>query len=208
MTVLDAAPLPRLAATYRAGVMPRFVRVPPQTFVVLDGVGAPHVSPAWQRAVPHVLAVSFAVRHVLGPDVSGPVMPLECRLSGPAATSEGVRPASAWAWTLMVALPPVGEEVTDAALDTALAEARALAARRCGARAVSRVEVRSYAEGRSAQLLHVGTLGPKQASVDVLRRFMAAQLVHPRGRYHEIYLADPRRTTPPALQTIIRHAVA
>lgn len=75
-----------------------------------------------------------------------------------------------------------------------------------------------YREGLCAQLLHVGPYDSEPASIELLEQFIREEgyeedfhigdLELSKGRYHhEIYLGDPRRTTPERLKTVIRHPV-
>jgi len=40
-----------------------------------------------------------------------------------------------------------------------------------------------------------------------LHGFIDAQGLRPRGRHHEIYMGDPRRSAPEKLKTVLRHPV-
>jgi hypothetical protein len=62
-------------------------------------------------------------------------------------------------------------------------------------------------EGRSVQMLHVGPYDAEQPTIDQLQRYIADHALAVRGRHHEIYLSDPRRTKPMKLKTVIRFAV-
>ncbi len=63
-------------------------------------------------------------------------------------------------------------------------------------------------EGASAQVLHVGPYSAEEPTIARLRTYIADQGLHVRGKHHEIYLSDPRRTKPERLKTVIRYPVA
>ena len=70
-----------------------------------------------------------------------------------------------------------------------------------------------FAEGKCAQVMHVGPYATEPATLAGLPAFLAehglVDLVGPAGgRHHEIYLGDPRRAAPEKLRTILRHPVA
>ncbi len=74
--------------------------------------------------------------------------------------------------------------------------------------ALGRVRFEPYAEGRSVQILHVGSY---DSEAPVLARLHHEYLPE-HGltwgkRHHEIYLSDPRRTEPARLRTILRQPV-
>ena len=106
----------------------------------------------------------------------------------------------AWNWTMMIALP---EEVTAAEL-AAAAEA---AARRRPSPALGLVRLEHFTEGLAAQIMHVGPYSAEAPTIERLHGFVEAQGYKLRGRHHEIYLGDPRRTAPERLKTVIRHPV-
>jgi hypothetical protein len=107
---------------------------------------------------------------------------------------------SAWRWTLLIALPG---EATAAEIDTALAAGRA----KLEPSLAPSLRVEPFAEGRVAQLLHVGPYATERASIQRLDAGVAAAGLHLRGRHHELYLGDPRRSAPERLRTILRHPV-
>jgi hypothetical protein len=63
-------------------------------------------------------------------------------------------------------------------------------------------------EGRSVQALHVGPYDQEQPTVERIHRYLDAHGLVVKGRHHEIYISDPRRTSPAKLKTVIRFAVA
>lgn len=88
-----------------------------------------------------------------------------------------------WRWTLLL---PAGED-----MDTS--------------RLPERVRVESFAEGRSAEILHIGPYDDEEATIAALLSFITQDGgLAVRGRHHEIYLDDPRTSPPAALRTIIR----
>lgn len=65
----------------------------------------------------------------------------------------------------------------------------------------------TVSEGRSVQMLHVGPYDKEQPTIDQLRRYIADRGLTVRGKHHEIYISDPRRTKPERIKTVIRYAV-
>jgi hypothetical protein len=70
---------------------------------------------------------------------------------------------------------------------------------------LERLRYQRWAEGRCAQLLHVGPYAGEGPSIARLHQAIAAAGYRARGRHHEIYLGDPRRSAPEKLHTILRH---
>ncbi len=69
------------------------------------------------------------------------------------------------------------------------------------------VRFEKFAEGRAAQIMHVGPYDAERATIERLFQFVADAGYKLRGRHHEIYLGDPRRAAPEKLKTIIRYPI-
>ena len=48
----------------------------------------------------------------------------------------------------------------------------------------------------------------EQPTIERIHRYVDDHGLAVRGRHHEIYISDPRRTSPSTLKTVIRFAVA
>lgn len=62
-------------------------------------------------------------------------------------------------------------------------------------------------EGRSVQALHVGPYDKEQPTIERIHRYLDEHGLMVSGRHHEIYISDPRRTSPAKLKTVIRLGV-
>jgi hypothetical protein len=188
---------------YRPSPQPRLVEVPELAFLMVDGEGDPAASARYTDAVETLFAVAYAARFDLKrtAGVDAKVMPLEgiwwTDAQGDVWASRG-----AWRWTMMIAVP-------DALTDDVLRRALTTAARKRSPRSLETLRLSRTAEGRAVQLLHVGPYGDaERPAVERLHAFIAEQRLTARGRHHEIYLSDARRTAPERLRTIIRQPVA
>jgi hypothetical protein len=74
-------------------------------------------------------------------------------------------------------------------------------------KAVEKVRLERLHEGLCVQILHVGPYSDEPRSMKLLHGFMTERGLRLRGRHHEIYMSDPRRTPPERWRTIIRHPV-
>ena len=68
--------------------------------------------------------------------------------------------------------------------------------------AIGRVRLERFAEGRAAQILHIGPYAAEGPTIQRLHAFIAGQGYRRAGKHHEIYLSDPRRAAPEKLKTI------
>ena len=182
------------------------VEVPELVFVMIDGRGDPNASEAYQEALGALYGVAYTLKFSLkkaDPGRDFKVAPLE-GLWWPDTERRSMEELQAerdaWNWTMMIALP---EEVTAAEL-AAAAEA---AARRRPSPALGLVRLERFTEGLAAQIMHVGPYSAEAPTIERLHGFVEAQGYKLRGRHHEIYLGDPRRTAPERLKTVIRHPV-
>jgi hypothetical protein len=61
-----------------------------------------------------------------------------------------------------------------------------------------------YREGQAAQIMYIGPYSEEGATIEKIHAAIRERGSELRGKHHEIYLGDPRRTAPEKLRTIIR----
>jgi hypothetical protein len=66
------------------------------------------------------------------------------------------------------------------------------------------VRFETLTEGLSAQVLYTGPFSEEGPTIQRMHEFIHAAGKGLRGKHHEIYLSDPRRTAPEKLKTILR----
>jgi hypothetical protein len=194
----------RLSALYTAKRVPAFVDVPELPMLMIDGHGDPNTAPAYADAVQALYSVAYTIRFALkrrADAVDAPVMPLEGLWWTPDMATFSTDEKSQWNWTMMIVVP---EQVTAPVVE----DARAAAARKRPLAPLDRVRLERFAEGRCAQVLHVGPYSTEGPTVAALHAFIADHGGTLSGRHHEIYLGDPRRAAPEKLRTIVRQPVA
>lgn len=106
----------------------------------------------------------------------------------------------AWRWTLMIVLP---DEATEDEIDERLAAART----KVEPAIASSLRIERFEEGDVAQVLHVGPFSEERPSIERLHAGIAEAGFRERGKHHELYLGDPRRSAPERLRTILRHPI-
>ena len=105
-----------------------------------------------------------------------------------------------WRWTAMLRRP---DDVPAALHDDAVTKA----ARKLGAGTTDRLRVERLVEGLCAQMMHSGPYSEEASNIARLHAFIDAEGLRPKGRHHEIYLTDARRTRPDRMRTILRQPV-
>jgi hypothetical protein len=181
-----------------------FVDVPELGYLVIDGRGAPDETEGpFQRAIQTLFKASYAahfgVRKTRGE--APRVMPIEALwwVEGPDPADFDDAAPEAWRWRAQIMQPPpIDREVVAGAL-------RQLEAKDVPGLADLRYEL--WEEGRCAQTLHVGPYDAEGPAIAALHQAICRAGCHPRGRHHEIYLGDPRRSAPERLRTLIRQPV-
>jgi len=102
-----------------------------------------------------------------------------------------------WRWTLMIRQP---DGVRGGEVKEAIAKASAKGDRP----GIARLRPEKLTEGPAAQILHIGPYSAEGPTIERLHGFIREQGGRPSGKHHEMYLSDPRRTTPEKLRTILR----
>ena len=187
----------------RAGEF-RIIDVPPMQYLMIDGHGDPNTAPEYTHAVEALYPVAYTLKFAskaLGRDFT--VMPLEgLWWADDAAAFTTARDKSAWHWTLLIMQP---DWITAELFETAVAK---VAAKKDAPRSLDAVRFGSLDEGRCVQTLHVGPFDDEGPTLVTMHDvFIPAQRLRMRGRHHEIYLSDLRRTAPSKLRTILRQPV-
>lgn len=179
------------------------VNVPQFAFFMVDGAGDPNGSAAFQDATEALYALSYALkfaRKKTNPEQDYAVMPLEGLWWSADLDSFDLSRRQDWLWTLMIMQPPRLTDEQFAELVEQTASKKPLPA-------LSQVRFETFDEGLSVQTLHRGPYSAEAATVQRLHAWATGQGYGLRGRHHEIYLSDPRRTAPEKLKTIIRQPI-
>ncbi|KRA41696.1 GyrI-like domain-containing protein [Devosia sp. Root635] len=198
---MDKIDFRRTLGHYKATRTIEAILVPEMAFVMVDGAGNPNSAPAYQSAIEWLYSISYALKFAakaLGHDYVVP--PLEGLWWADNPADFTARRKDNWRWTMMIMAPDI---LTQAMFAEAVAKVGAKLGKR-----PDTLRLERYAEGRSLQVLHVGSYddeGPVLAQLHDVE--MPARGLTFNGHHHEIYLSDARRTAPDKLRTILRQPV-
>lgn len=198
---MDKIDYRRTVSHYAAKRTIELIDVPEMAFVMVDGAGNPNTAPAYQSAIEWLYSTSYALKFAakaLGHDYVVP--PLEGLWWADNPADFTARRKDNWRWTMMIMAP-------DVLTQAMFAEAVAKAGAKLGDPPET-LRLERYAEGRSLQILHVGSYddeGPVLVQLHDIE--MPARGLTFNGHHHEIYLSDARRTAPDKLRTILRQPV-
>lgn len=193
---------------------PQIVSVPKMQFVAVRGKGNPNEEGGEYKAA---VAVLYAVSYTLKMSKMGDyriegyydyvVPPLEGfwwqMKDGAVVSGFDYSDKSTFNWISVIRLP---DFVTQKDFDWAKETAAAKKGLDC-----SRAELFTLEEGECVQIMHTGSYDDEPATIKLMDNFALENgytLDFSDTRlHHEIYLSDPRKTTPEKLKTVIRHPV-
>lgn len=176
------------------------VEVPSLAYLMVDGEGDPNTSQSYQDAIEALFSLSYTLKFAVkkGPRaIDYGVLPLEGLwwADDPRVFQQAGK--SKFKWTAMIAQPEfIDRRQVDAAMEV-LRKKKSLAA-------LGQVRFEKLVEGACAQVLHVGPFAAEGPVIQRMHEFIHAAGKQLRGKHHEIYLSDPRRTAPEKLKTILR----
>lgn len=176
-----------------------FVDVPPMSYLMVDGHGDPNVSRAYADAVEALFTVSYTLKFRVRKSASAidyGVMPLEGLWWADDMSAFLSGDKSRWKWTSLIMQP---DFVSRAMVEEAMAEA----AKKKGLPALPLLRFETLSEGPSAQILHIGPFSEERPAIEKLHASIEAK-GSLRGKHHEIYLSDIRKSDPAKWRTIIR----
>jgi hypothetical protein len=179
------------------------VDVPEMGFLKIDGQGDPNTSQEYQEAIEALYTVAYQIKFMVkgrDPQLDFVVPPLEgLWWAGDMADfAEGNK--DAWSWTAMIYQP---DHVTREVFDEAVQQVR----EKKDVAALPLLRLERYHEGLSVQILYIGPWADEGPTIQMLHSFARDQGYELRGKHHEIYLSDPRRTAPEKSKTVIRQPV-
>jgi hypothetical protein len=181
------------------------VDVPPMNFLMIDGEGDPNTSREYAEALEALYAISYAIKFKIKRAPSGvdyAVMPLEGLWWTDEMRDFSVEDKGSWKWTAMIMQPE--EYVTEVLFEEAKNEVE----KKKGLSAIPRMRFEAFREGLSAQIMHLGPFYEEGPAIVRIHRCIEERGGQPRGKHHEIYLSDFRRTKPERLKTVIRQPFA
>jgi len=175
------------------------VNVPRLRFLAVDGIGDPNTSQTYKEALEALFSVSYTAKFIVkkGPQqIDYAVMPLESLWWADDMSVFTTGDKAKWKWTAMIMQP---DFATDKVVAMALADVR----QKKKLPGVDRLRLETFAEGRCAQVLHIGPFSAEGPTIRRLHEYVDAQSQRT-GKHHEIYLSDIRRAEPSRWKTIVR----
>lgn len=182
---------------------PVIVDIPEMNFLMMDGMGDPNTSKEYQKSIEILFGLSYALKFMVKKSmaVDYGVMPLEGLWWVDDMSQFSIEKKELWKWTSMIMQP---QYVTRELVDEALEEV----GKKKNFSGLHTVRFGSFHEGLSAQIMHIGPFSAEGPTVEKLHGFIKESGYHRRGKHHEVYLSDYRKTAPERLKTVIRQPIA
>lgn len=180
------------------------VDVPAMNFLMIDGKGDPNKAPEYAQAIVALYQLSYAIKFSIKKGkkaIDYAVMPLEGLWWVDDMRQFSVEDKSSWKWTAMIMQP-------DFINSNLVEEMRAEVAEKKNPPALAKVRFETFAEGPAAQILHIGPYAAEGPTVVKVHEYIQQSGHELRGKHHEIYLKDPRKSSSEKLQTIVRQPYA
>jgi hypothetical protein len=177
------------------------VEVPAMNFLMLDGKGDPNTSLSYQEVIDALYSMAYGLKFALkAQGYDHIVPPLEGLWWLDDMSEFSLANKDRWEWTMMIMQPEwVSEEWVE--------KVRERAKQKKSNEMLDLVRFAPYIEGLAVQILYTGAYANEGPLIADMKGYITASGYHANGKHHEIYLGDPRKTSPSRLKTIIRQPV-
>jgi hypothetical protein len=179
------------------------VDVPDMNFLMVDGQGDPGTSPEYQEALEALYTMAYQLKFTIkgrDPELDYVIPPPEGLWWAKDMGAFSMDDRDAWQWTAMIMQP---DQVTEALFAEAVDQVK----RKKDLPRLGKLRFERYHEGRAVQILYLGPYSAEGPTIEKLHAFARENGYQLRGKHHEIYLSDPRRTAPEKIKTVIRQPV-
>ncbi len=176
------------------------VDVPRMNFLMVDGEGDPNTAKSFSDAIEALYPLSYTLKFMIKKGKTGidyGVSPLEALWWADDMSVFTTGNKDAWKWTVMIMQP---EFITPAMVEEATQEV----ARKKKPVSLPLARFESFAEGKAAQLLHIGPFAEEWPTIEKVHAVIEESGSQRVGKHHEIYLSDLRRAAPEKWKIIVR----
>jgi len=183
------------------------VDVPAFKFAMIDGQiepgCGPGSSPAFQQALEVLYGISYTLKFMSKLRKENPIDYTVMALEGLWWVEQGefnISQPGNWHWTAMIMQP---EHISEGMYQEALEQLQ----KKKPELDLKGLRFETFHEGLSMQIMHIGPYASEPETIARMETFADENGYRYRGRHHEIYLGDPRRSAPEKLKTVLRHPI-
>ena len=183
---------------YKARAKPALIKTTASQYLCIQGKGVPG-GKDFDQAIGAMYSMAFTIKMTRKAQGLGDYV--VCKLEAVWWSDEDVcfskLPKEKWQWKMMIRTPDcVDRSDLEKACQAIIAKGKG--------DAVKRVRLEELHEGSCVQALHVGPYDKVERTIKVMSEYMDDNGLSVSGKYHEVYLSDPRRVEPDRLKTIVR----
>ena len=189
---------------------PQIVNIPKANYIAIRGQGNPNEEGgAYQRAisvlyaVAYTLKMSYKTEYIIAGFFEYVVPPLEGFWWQDGICGVDYSNKATFDWISVIRLP---DFITKKDFDWAVKTASEKKKIDC-----SKAEFLTIEEGLCVQIMHIGSFDDEPATVALMDKYLEENGYEKdfgnTRLHHEIYLSDPRKTTPDKQKTVIRHPI-
>ncbi|MDD4923715.1 MAG: GyrI-like domain-containing protein [Dehalococcoidales bacterium] len=185
---------------YLSATSVSIVDVPVFNYIMVNGQGAPDGAEA-QQAIEMLFPLAYAIKFISkgrGKDYG--VMPLEGLWWADDMNDFVANRRDKWKWTYMIMQPEfISQNDFEEAIEKVQSKNRMMN--------LSSVHFNSLAEGKAAQIMHIGPFSEEHTNIRKIHEHIASlggKFDGSKEKHHEIYLSDMRKVSPSAMKTILR----
>lgn len=178
------------------------VDVPDMGFLMLDGKGDPNKAQEYKDAIETLYSTAYTLKFIIKKEqkVDYVVMPLEGLWWTEDNTRFSIDHKEMWKWTSMMMQP---EFITEMLVRKAIKEVK----KKKNPSSLSKLRYERFNEGLSVQIMHIGPFSEEGPTIRRIHDFIKKNGYEIRGKHHEIYLSDPRRSKPKNMKIVIRQPI-
>ncbi|MGD9489731.1 MAG: GyrI-like domain-containing protein [Calditrichaceae bacterium] len=176
------------------------IDVPEMHFLMVDGAGDPNTSKSFSDAIEALFPLAYTLKFMVknsDMDIDYGVLPLEALWWADDMSVFVSGNRDAWKWTVMIMQP---EFITHKMVEIATSEVKS----KKNPVSLPLVRFDSFHEGEAAQIMHFGPFSEEGPTIEMVHLFIENVGRQRRGKHHEIYLSDIRRSVPEKWKTIVR----
>jgi hypothetical protein len=179
------------------------VEVPKKSFIMVDGMGDPNTSRDYSSSIETLYSLSYTIKFIFKKEkeIDYPVMPLEGLWWMEDMSKFNMENKDSWLWTSMIMQPDfVSREIYERAYEHVKIKKNLPA--------LSKVRFEVFDEGLASQIMHIGPYAAEASTIEKLHKFIKDHGYKMRGKHHEIYLSDSRKSSPEKMKTVIRQPIS
>jgi len=176
------------------------VDVPEMNFFMVDGAGDPNSSQDFQRCIEALYQMSYTLKFSIkksSPDKDFKVGALEALWWTGEHGEMELGQKDKWKWTAMILQPDfVDDDLTE--------KTRKEVMKKKDNPVLNKMRLERFHEGKSAQIMHIGSWSAEEPTIQKMHEFIKEKGGMLRGKHHEIYMSDPRKTPREKWKTVLR----